>query len=121
MLTYVQEEATKEDLQKIKQAITDVTNVPVLGDIAKTVAQNKVGDMLSADSLEFIKGRLDNLSDINEELPDALGNRVDYGSKQRVDELDYRIDAMLDNNKGGDRIIGAGVKLYDMVAQHGNY
>ena len=121
MLTYLQEEATAQDLQEIKQTINDVTSIPVLGKVAEVVGRAKVEKQLSKESLEYIKGRLDHISDINQELPDALGTRVDYGSKQRVEELDKRIGTALDSDSKQERIVAMGVKLYDMVEQHGNY
>jgi hypothetical protein len=121
ILTYIQEDATAQDLEKINKAIQDIDDIPVLGDIAMKVGQSKVDDKLSAESLRFISERLKYTSDINQELPDALGNRIDYGSQQRVTNLNEGVREALSSDKKTERVIGIGVKLYDMVAQHGNY
>jgi len=121
ILTYIQEDATAQDLEKINKAIQEIDDVPVLGDIAVKIGQDKAGDKLSAESLRFISERLKHTSDINQELPDALGSRIDYGSQQRVTELNERVDEALNSDQKTYRVVGMGVKLYDMVAQHGNY
>ncbi len=84
ILTYIQEDATKQDLDTIEQTVQDVDDIPILGDIAMKVGQDKVEDKLSGESLKFISERLKYASDINQELPDALGTRVNYGSQERV-------------------------------------